>query len=58
MREQIQAEVERKIKELEDRLQAIQEAILRYVDDLKEIITAREEPVIVTMSTRKKERKR
>ena len=51
MREQIRAEVEMKIKEVEDRMQAKQDALARYVEDLKEIITVREEQVIATMAT-------
>ena len=39
----MRAEVEMKIKEVEDRMLATQDDLARYVEDLKEIITVRKE---------------
>ena len=47
-----------RIKEVEDRTKVMQEDLLKYVKDLKEIFSVREEQVIATMATVKEREKR
>ena len=47
----LRKEFEEKFKELETRMAAKEQDLVKYVDDLREIITVREEQVIATMAT-------
>ena len=46
----LRSEFEKKFKEIDDKMAQKERALLQYVDELKEIISVREEQVIATMA--------
>ena len=54
----LRKEFEEKIKELESRMAAKEQDLVKYVDDLREIITVRKGHVIATMATVKERERR